>query len=683
MTTEDQMEIVNEIPEKKLKYPKSVFFIISNEFCERFSYYGMRGVLPLYLKNSLKYNENSSTIIYHVFVMLCYFTPVFGGIMADAWIGKYKTILYVSLLYAAGNIVLSVGSVEGLALPHKELSLLGLFMIAVGTGGIKPCVSSFGGDQFVIPQQERELQRFFSVFYFSINAGSVISSFLTPILRQYHCLGSDTDCYPLAFGLPAALMVAAVVFFVLGSPMYKHIKPEGNIVLDVSGCVGHAVVRKIKSKEKKKNWLDYADDKYDSKLIADIKVLMSLIVLFSPTIVFWALYEQQGDKWTFQASRMNGDLGWYTIIPDQMQTLNAVLVLVFIPLFEYIVYPILAKLRLVRTSLQKLIWGGFLAALAFVVSGILELKINENEPTLPGSGQSELLLYNTFNCPARVEGIGNTINISPLSFTDINGIPAKPTNVTITSECGGSWSGNFELQDEEVSSYLLLKETTLVPFLLNQKGSSEMLKSESTYPKLKILYSGANQLSIFMTSTDNTEKFIVESGKHQSEMHDMPQSGKYSVTIDGKAISDITMSQGGVYILMLEDEANNMVSQLLTIVEPNSINMLWQIPQYIIITAAEIMFSITGIEFSYSESPESMRSVISSLWLLTDSFGNIIVLVIAGFKMADEAIEMFIYAGLMAVTMIVFIYLARRYTISKKKAKELEESIAVLEQTKI
>lgn len=83
-------------------------------------------------------------------------------------------------------------------------------MIAVGTGGIKPCVSSFGGDQFVLPQQERELQRFFSVFYFSINAGSVISSFLTPMLRQYHCLGSDTDCYPLAFGLPAALMVAAV-----------------------------------------------------------------------------------------------------------------------------------------------------------------------------------------------------------------------------------------------------------------------------------------------------------------------------------------------------------------------------------------------------------------------------------------------------------------------------------------
>lgn len=92
----------------------------------------------------------------------------------------------------------------------RELSILGLFLIAVGTGGIKPCVSSFGGDQFVLPQQERQLQRFFSVFYFSINAGSVLSSFLTPMLREYHCLGSNEDCYPLAFGLPAALMIASL-----------------------------------------------------------------------------------------------------------------------------------------------------------------------------------------------------------------------------------------------------------------------------------------------------------------------------------------------------------------------------------------------------------------------------------------------------------------------------------------
>jgi solute carrier family 15 oligopeptide transporter 1 len=88
--------------------------------------------------------------------------------------------------------------------------MTGLLIIAIGTGGIKPCVSAFGGDQFVRPQQDKQLEQFFSVFYFAINAGSLISTFITPILREdVQCFGDDT-CYPLAFGVPALLMIVAV-----------------------------------------------------------------------------------------------------------------------------------------------------------------------------------------------------------------------------------------------------------------------------------------------------------------------------------------------------------------------------------------------------------------------------------------------------------------------------------------
>lgn len=92
---------------------------------------------------------------------------------------------------------------------NRWFSLLGLFMIALGTGGIKPCVSSFGGDQFKLPQQEKQLASFFSVFYFSINAGSLISTYLTPEIRVQSCFGVDT-CYPIAFGIPAMLMVVSL-----------------------------------------------------------------------------------------------------------------------------------------------------------------------------------------------------------------------------------------------------------------------------------------------------------------------------------------------------------------------------------------------------------------------------------------------------------------------------------------
>ena len=92
----------------------------------------------------------------------------------------------------------------------RPFSLIGLLIIAIGTGGIKPCVSAFGGDQFVRPQQDKQLEQFFSVFYFAVNCGSLISTFISPILREdVHCFGEDS-CFPLAFGLPAFLMVVSI-----------------------------------------------------------------------------------------------------------------------------------------------------------------------------------------------------------------------------------------------------------------------------------------------------------------------------------------------------------------------------------------------------------------------------------------------------------------------------------------
>lgn len=97
----------------------------------------------------------------------------------------------------------------------REISILGLLLIAIGTGGIKPCVSAFGGDQFKLPQQQDQLAKFFSIFYFSINAGSLISTLLTPVLREnVKCFGVDS-CFPLAFGVPGILMIVSLSKFSL------------------------------------------------------------------------------------------------------------------------------------------------------------------------------------------------------------------------------------------------------------------------------------------------------------------------------------------------------------------------------------------------------------------------------------------------------------------------------------
>lgn len=142
--------------------------------------------------------------------MLAYFFPLIGAIISDSYLGKFRTILYVSMIYAAGSVLLALSSAEPIGLPQKEFSILALFLIALGTGGIKPCVSAFGGDQFKLPQQEMQLAMFFSLFYFAINAGSLISTFLTPVLRNdVHCFGEES-CFPLAFAVPGVLMLLSL-----------------------------------------------------------------------------------------------------------------------------------------------------------------------------------------------------------------------------------------------------------------------------------------------------------------------------------------------------------------------------------------------------------------------------------------------------------------------------------------
>lgn len=111
-------------------------------------------------------------------------------------------------------------------------------MIAIGTGGIKPCVSAFGGDQFG-PGSEKQLAWFFSLFYLSINAGSLISTFVTPVFRQEVACSARGDCFPLAFGVPAVLMICALALFWLGRSQYTLIPPaKGNIILETTKCIG-------------------------------------------------------------------------------------------------------------------------------------------------------------------------------------------------------------------------------------------------------------------------------------------------------------------------------------------------------------------------------------------------------------------------------------------------------------
>ncbi|XP_013189412.1 peptide transporter family 1 isoform X1 [Amyelois transitella] len=647
---------------KKLPYPKAVGFIVTNEFCERFSYYGMRTILSLYLRDKLGYSDNGATVIYHVFTMFAYFFPLVGAMIADGWLGRFRTILYLSLVYAAGTILISLTAMPPVSLPPLEFTIFALLLIAFGTGGIKPCVSAFGGDQFKLPEQERYLGYFFSLFYFSINAGSLISTFLTPILRaDVHCFG-ENDCYSLAFGVPGILMIVSILFFVAGKKLYIIKNPAGNVIGRVGTCISHAVVKSCRDKEKREHWLDHADDKYETGLIEDVKALLRVLVLFIPLPVFWALFDQQGSRWTFQADRMYQDIGSWQLKADQMQVLNPLLILVFIPLFEVAIYPFLTWCRLIRKPLHKMIWGGVLAACAFIISGIVELSLLPTYGTPVTAGLAQLRVYNGFNCNVTLNLPNNTHVITPLSAYEQLDIKAEEFTQLPYSMQGDS---NSNCANISYSGSFFLEEETANSFFINRDGVYNFTdKNDKAIDGVSVRFltnlRSIVQISVFDTKKNLTKLITTSGDRAQSRI----EKGVSNVNVNGVTVlKDFNFQSGAVYTINVYEDSNGNYSANAVMITPaNTVHILWLIPQYVVMTMGEVMFSVTGLEFSFTQAPASMKSVLQSVWLLTVAVGNlIVVLIVEGNFLDAQWKEFFLFAGLMLVDMLIFAALAFRY----------------------
>ncbi|GAB6029276.1 hypothetical protein CHUAL_005041 [Chamberlinius hualienensis] len=690
---EDRQLLIAEKEQKRSSFPKSVFFIVGNEFCERFSYYGMRTVLILYLTNQLLLSNNDATVVYHAFTMLCYFTPIFGAMLADSLLGKYNTIFYVSILYALGNVVLSLAATPPLHFPMLAISMLGLFLIALGTGGIKPCVSAFGGDQFGA-DQVRERERFFFIFYFAINAGSLISTYVTPLLRgSVQCFGSDT-CFPLAFGVPAIIMVVSIILFVSGKRLYRINPPQGNLAAKVVSCIGRAIKNKFsKTTPPRDNWLDYADDKYDGQFISDVRATLRVMYLFIPLPFFWALFDQQGSTWTLQATQMNGRLSSsYTIQPDQMQVVNPLLILLFIPVFDSAIYPLLTRCGFLTKPLQRMFAGGILAVVAFVIAGFLQIKIEATLPSIPEVGHVEMTFMNAVPCDISLNmfnpPLNSTIRVGKSENIDISLGSLSSVDISLLPQCSSIQSKNFTLNVRSLTSYGI--------FLTNVNSEVELVASEQVKSKPKdgkgsfrIAYNLASMSDVtnFELISDSTiYTFPVKYNINFTEYESI-SSMEYELRMvlnstetgtSNHSLGKVTIESGGVYTLALKIDSthkNASIFMMNTEVSPNSVHMLWEVPQYVIMTAGEIMFSITGLEFSYSQAPASMKSVLTAAWLLTTAFGNLIVIIIEEIpSRSSQSTMFFIYAVALFIVMALFALMCRSYEYVTPISKEADRT---------
>ncbi|GFQ92791.1 solute carrier family 15 member 2 [Trichonephila clavata] len=669
------------------KFPRGIFFLLGNEFCERFSFYGMRTILTLFLVNQLHYSENVASKIYHGFQIVAYFMPLFGAIVADAWLGKFWTILSLSIFYACGNLTIAAGAIPNNLTFMRVMSVVGLFIIGTGTGGIKPCVSAFGGDQFK-KGQEAMRQHFFGLFYFAINSGSLISTALTPFLREdVKCFGEDS-CFSVAFFVPAVLFVIALTFFAIGKPFYVIKSAEGSIFVRVVGCICNALCNKASKKgEKKEHWLDYADDRYDSVLKQDIKRLLRILILYIPLPLFWALYEQQGSKWVIQATEMDGKITrGVHIKPDHMQIINPLLILVMIPIFDFIVYPLFSRIHLLTTPLQKMTVGGLLSAFAFVITAFIQLKIETEIPELPPEGEIEMLVINNSPCTLQMRSpLGR--KLQHFGVTSLN-IPISKTS---------DWSfvpEGCDVKREANKSVGSLNETfnaMMVTFdddkLVIQVSNDTREKHTSGDSQVRLLFSIDyefidNENASFLIQGSSTlflfPDKIIRPGKIGMTEYCSLAPGEYELFLpidendhEEEPVGKFEVGTGGSYtIFILQSEARNIrtISSTIT-VRPNSIHRLWQIPQCIVITAGEVMFSITGLDFSYSQAPASLKSVVQAIWLLTSALGNFIVVLLNFLKFERYSHEFFMYASLMTLSMAAFGIIACFYQYAESEEK--------------
>ena len=318
--------------------PAGIPYIVGNEAAERFSFYGMRAILVVFMTQYLRdrsgalspMGENDADKWYHVFVASNYFFPIFGAILADALWGKYRTIFWLSIVYCLGHFCLSIDDTRlGLT--------MGLTLIAIGSGGIKPCVSANVGDQFTSANQHL-ISKAFGWFYFSINAGSTVSILLIPWLLQHY--GSK-----VAFAVPGILMAVATIIFWMGRRKFVHIPPGGKTFL-----------RDTFNKE-------------------GFLTLGRLAIIFAFVAVFWSLWDQSGGEWVLQADKMDLHFAGITWLPSQIQAVNAVMILLFIPLFQYVIYPAVSTV-FPLTPLRKIGLGLVVTGSSFLISAWIETQLS-------------------------------------------------------------------------------------------------------------------------------------------------------------------------------------------------------------------------------------------------------------------------------------------------------------------
>jgi len=556
-------------PAPTKEMPKGIPYIIGNEIAERFSFYGMKTILFVFMTQYLMtsngepafFTETEARQYQGWFVSAAYLTPLIGAFISDALWGKYKTILYLSLFYCVGHGTLALMDLPGSMLENflepRVLLMVGLVLIAFGSGGIKPCVSANVGDQFG-ESNKHLISRVYSWFYFSINFGSFFSSMLTPWLL-------DVYGPALAFGIPGILMGIATLVFWIGRRRFVHIPPTG-------------------AKQFVRNVLDRDG----------LSALLRLAPIFVLVAVYWSCYDQSTSAWTGQATRMDRLLGieW---LESQIQAINALLVLAFIPLFAFVVYPLLDKLW-TMTPLRKIGIGMFTMVVTFGFSAVIE------QWTIDAREAFER------DHAARIEA-GEADLVETLAFLEANGRP-KAAQALVEDLFGRA---RVELYTENTAAVAASAWSldTIAALEMRWKALDDEIAAQAVEPAAEVLRRVA--LREELTAALRAGQPIVLADGQVADAQ-----------AQANAAPEAWFSSGAVVY-------RGAAGQLL-----HRPSIVWQLLAWVLLTASEVMVYLTLLEYSYRQAPNRIKSLVMACNMASIGLGNAFIALVNQFTADAE-----------------------------------------------
>ncbi|GFY68908.1 solute carrier family 15 member 2 [Trichonephila inaurata madagascariensis] len=424
----------------------------------------------------------------------------------------------------------------------------------------------------------------------------------------------------------------------------------------------------VRGREQKNHWLDHADDKYDEALILDIKSFIGIIWIYLPLPFFWTLYEKQSSVWMQQAEEMSQQFRELRPPPLLIQIINLVLVAILIPVFDCILYPCLSKFGLCRTDLQKMTVGGCLSSIAFIMAGFTQMYID----TTSYSGfqnLGDIVVIN--NCPCEIIGedkeiyslknFGGSFQMNSHSGMSDEWF-IKPTNcgafnippifkikmVTLSSDklYEGEESVSSRPSDDKASVTMHFNSTFLkkdFSFDFHYVKTIHVVRSKELNRPFKVIKIDYNSVPLSMRNL-----FFILNDNRDDE-----QSNKCE-----------KVPKGATYIAAYNQNSNKCHGFFSSFLfyRKLQISILYQIPQIVFLSCGEVMFSVTGLKFTYSQAPSSLKSVVQAIWLVTNGIGNVIVIILdEAMEIHDQSNQYFVYAAIMFMSMMVFACLGHLY----------------------